>query len=133
MNHDYAHCADYNEKCPKSCFRGALVRDLVNVPDYLPITFSNFKGTQYCKRRNEAADAMLRDVAPDCKPDWCPLVEVPTHGRLIDADKLYKKVKTECNPYGKPSISYVDGLIVLDLIDDAPTVIEASEDHEPDE
>ena len=25
------------------------------------------------------------------RPDWCPLVEVPTpHGRLIDADKLHK-------------------------------------------
>ena len=22
------------------------------------------------------------------RPDWCPLVEVPKHGRLIDADKL---------------------------------------------
>ena len=55
MNHDYAHCADYNEKCPKHCFRGALVRDLVNVPDYLPITFSNFKGTQYCEMEKQNA------------------------------------------------------------------------------
>lgn len=53
MNHDYAHCADYNEKCPKNCFRGALVRDLVNMPDYLPITFSNFKGTQYCEMEKQ--------------------------------------------------------------------------------
>lgn len=22
------------------------------------------------------------------KPDWCPLIEVPPHGRLIDADAL---------------------------------------------
>ena len=26
------------------------------------------------------------------RPDWCPLVEIPTpHGRLIDADTLLKK------------------------------------------
>ena len=25
----------------------------------------------------------------DFRPDWCPLIEIPTpHGRLIDADKL---------------------------------------------
>lgn len=27
----------------------------------------------------------------DKRVDWCPLVEVPTHGRLIDADDLYEK------------------------------------------
>lgn len=30
-------------------------------------------------------------VAPDYRPDGCPLVEIPTpHGRLIDADELLK-------------------------------------------
>ncbi len=54
MNHDYAHCLDYDENgCPKRCFRGALVRDLVNVPDYLPITWANFKGTQYCEMEKQ--------------------------------------------------------------------------------
>ncbi len=53
MNHDYAHCADYDEKCPQHCFRGALVRDLVNVPDYLPLIFANFKGTQYCEMEKQ--------------------------------------------------------------------------------
>lgn len=42
--------------------------------------------------------------------------------RLIDADALYRKVKTEWNPYGKPSIGYEDGKKVLDLIKAAPTV-----------
>ena len=50
MNHDYAHCADYNEDCPKKCFRGLLVRDLPNVPDYLQITWAHFDGTQYCEK-----------------------------------------------------------------------------------
>lgn len=24
MNHDYAHCSDYNIDCPKECYRGQL-------------------------------------------------------------------------------------------------------------
>ena len=28
------------------------------------------------------------------RPDWCPLVEIPTpHGRLIDADKLMRDIE----------------------------------------
>jgi len=42
--------------------------------------------------------------------------------RLIDADELYRKVKTECNPYGKPSICFECGKKVLDYIDNAPTI-----------
>jgi len=42
--------------------------------------------------------------------------------RLIDADALYREVKTECNPYGKPTIGFDDGKKVLELIDAAPTI-----------
>lgn len=42
--------------------------------------------------------------------------------RLIDANVLYRKVKTECNPYGKPTIGFDDGKKVLELIDAAPTI-----------
>lgn len=63
--------------------------------------------------------------------DKCPLVEVPTpHGRLIDADKLFKWIKAECNPYGAPTIRYEDGLKVLDIIDRCSTIIEAEEGQE---
>ena len=27
------------------------------------------------------------------RPDWCPLVEIPSHGRLIDADAYHKEIK----------------------------------------
>ena len=35
----------------------------------------------------------------DFRPDWCPLIELPPHGRLIDADEkktkiIQKKAKT---------------------------------------
>lgn len=42
--------------------------------------------------------------------------------RLIDADMLFKKVKTECNPYGKPTIGFEDGKRMLNWIEQAPTV-----------
>lgn len=41
--------------------------------------------------------------------------------RYIDADTLYVKVKAECNPYGKPTISFDDGCKVLDMIRRIPT------------
>lgn len=28
MNHDYAHCSKFTNKCPKNCFRAQLARDL---------------------------------------------------------------------------------------------------------
>ena len=42
--------------------------------------------------------------------------------RLIDADALFKKVKTECNLYGKPTIGFEDGKRVINWIEQAPTV-----------
>lgn len=37
--------------------------------------------------------------------------------RLIDADALYVWVKTECNPYGAPTIDFESGKKVLKMID----------------
>ena len=42
--------------------------------------------------------------------------------RPIDADKLREKIEIECNPYGKPSIGYDDGIKVLKIIAQAPTI-----------
>lgn len=42
--------------------------------------------------------------------------------RTIDADALYRRVKTECNPYGKPSIGWEDGQRVMEWIKHAPTI-----------
>ena len=56
------------------------------------------------------------------RPDWCPLVEVPPHGRLIDADAL------SINDPIK-SMMMFGGQIVIskDAIDNAPTIIEAED------
>lgn len=41
--------------------------------------------------------------------------------RYIDADRLRDRVKTETNPYGKPTLEYASGLKVLVMIDKEPT------------
>lgn len=53
------------------------------------------------------------------KPEFCPLIPVPTHGRLIDADALKKNMEFTCmgimagtEPYNAP----------LKEIDNAPTI-----------
>lgn len=43
--------------------------------------------------------------------------------RPIDADKFKIEIKTECNPYGKPTISYEDGCKVMEMIDQQPTIL----------
>lgn len=52
------------------------------------------------------------------RPD-CPLVELPPHGRLIDADELEKKIKMLNAHYSyREVVEYAD-------IHNAPTIIEA--------
>ena len=56
------------------------------------------------------------------RPSDCPLVALPEHGRLIDADKLKKD-----NPmHMQADVPYVTEVTVEEIIDDAPTVLEAS-------
>ena len=42
--------------------------------------------------------------------------------RPIDADDLYRKIKMECNKYGKPTIGFEDGCKVLNIINKQSTV-----------
>ena len=50
MNHDYEHCIDYKDDCPKDCFRAELVRDLEkNFPDK-EVSWMDFEGTGECKK-----------------------------------------------------------------------------------
>lgn len=54
MNHDAAHCLDYEpRKCPKRCYRAELTEDLKHRPDLIGLTFSwmHLAGTKECERR----------------------------------------------------------------------------------
>ena len=55
------------------------------------------------------------------RPSDCPLVEVPKHGRLIDADAL----TTYPKPIGKLMMFGGEYVYTQTAIDDAPTIIEA--------
>ena len=55
---------------------------------------------------------------------------VSNHGRLGDLDALYRRIKTECNPYGSPTIGYDDGLKVLGIIGSTPPIIPADKEGE---
>lgn len=69
----------------------------------------------------------------------CPLVEVPAHGRLIDAGELKELfMETITGIARRTNMKDVfehmirASAMVAQMIDDAPTVIEASEDGEQD-
>lgn len=47
--------------------------------------------------------------------------------RYIDANRLYNRVKSECNPYGKPTIDFESGCRVLSMIEEASEVDEVGE------
>lgn len=59
------------------------------------------------------------------RPDWCPLIPVPPHGDLIDRDAL----REEWLENGENEYVY-DTNAFLDSLDDAPTIIPASEEDE---
>lgn len=69
----------------------------------------------------------------DTKPDWCQLIEVPEHGRLIDADKLILRIEEYIEEYsdvdadGYHNLKWCAMVESEMAINDAPTVIEASE------
>lgn len=58
------------------------------------------------------------------RPSWCPLVEIPPHGRLIDADALKDKLSDKME-------TDKDLFMFLVTTDHMPTVIESEEqEHE---
>lgn len=58
----------------------------------------------------------------DGRMEWCPLVEIPPHGRLIDADELLKRKGDAYDSRGHLLYAVGTGSIVT-----APTIIEAEE------
>ena len=67
----------------------------------------------------------LRKVNQD-RPDNCPLVEIPPHGRLIDVKSLETMNFTD-GMYDAENKLFVPFVEVASAIFDAPTIIEAEE------
>ena len=63
----------------------------------------------------------------DFRPDWCPLIEIPTpHGRMIDADKLKGRLVLHGNSSEQVQL-YAN---ICEWIDLQETVIEAEGSEE---
>ena len=79
--------------------------------------------------RNECEVLGKEYIADDYRPEWCPLVELPPHGRLIDAYELaieILKLQKYRFSIEDPEI-FVSRKAVMQAISDNPTVIEAEE------
>lgn len=72
-------------------------------------------GETRCRAENKILAENFKTIPFDGRPDWCPLVEVPAHGRLIDADKLMRDIREYHVSDGK----------FQHWVDVQPTVIEA--------
>ena len=58
-----------------------------------------------------------------CRPDWCPLVELPPHGRLIDQNALKLSILNLCF---HDEVSILKN--ILGAVNNAPVIIEAEEE-----
>ena len=76
-------------------------------------------------------DARIRPISCGTKPDWCPLVEIPTpHGRLIDADALKAKM-VECSKHvDRNGFEWDLCAEVITMATLAPEIIEAEDEHD---
>lgn len=61
----------------------------------------------------------------------CPLIEVPRHGRLIDADALLKEAYGRLLLCTKYKIEFQNPYEILRAIETAPTVIPEEQETEP--
>lgn len=57
----------------------------------------------------------IRDGQPMVRLDTCPLVEIPNHGRLIDADEQIERVNR---------LNLYTADVVTELLNSAPVVID---------
>lgn len=80
-------------------------------------------------------------IPKDERSKYCPLIELPPHGRLIDADKLMKKIKDAEYKFIVTGKKYANSFLnnagricvewwcVEDMVENVPTVIEAEDEE----
>lgn len=83
--------------------------------------------------RNECEVLQREHYITNERPDWCPLVELQPHGRLIDADALMAMCGMAIDCYDCPNGEHgwckrsQDATNICKAIEDAPTIIETEE------
>ena len=84
-------------------------------------------GDTICRATNKLLAEDYKTIPFSNRPDWCPLVEVPTpHGRLIDADALIAQMEADEKQMEEP-IAKMFTYAAINDVRHAPTVIEAEE------
>lgn len=76
------------------------------------------------------ARVYVEDLTNACKPrpEYCPLVELPPHGRLIDADALIVRIRRAKELQPELSDLYENEAVEMLLwVGTEPTIIEAEE------
>ena len=84
----------------------------------MPPTCSECPMSNDYRECNLTAESFGEMDCVELRAEWCPLVELPPHGRLIDADAMIKQMTEE---------GWADGSGWADALDIAlaPTIIEA--------
>lgn len=101
-----------NFEMPKSCYSDEF--------KYCPFLFFDYDTKSHCGLSDDIRCTKTK------RPKDCPLVELPPHGRLIDADEL-EGILDEVNGYGGASeITYKKMIEILHDETLSPTVLEAS-------
>lgn len=85
----------------------------------------------YCNGTNELTAEEIKSLWRIVgRPSWCPLIEIPPHGRLIDADEMFAEFVIE----GQRSKRYqigekweLNGEEIRSVISRLPTIIPAEE------
>lgn len=86
--------------------------------------FSPVTGETICDITDHVLAADWRAISFDGKPKWCPLIEVPKHGRLIDADAAAKQGWTISRIYSdSPTVNVYEVKTMTDEV--LPTIIPA--------
>lgn len=71
-----------------------------------------------------ATNDILNFTTRIARPDNCPIIGIPHHGRLIDADALLADVRAHSESYFADDFAH-------EWVDVAPTIIPADKDGEP--
>ena len=86
-----------------------------------------------CRLNNGISCYAVPEYTEDCvvgktddRPNWCPLVEIPPHGRLIDADAMIRNIEKAITPSRYIKERNADMVKFLSLED---TIIPAEEDE----
>lgn len=98
----------------------------MKMPESCLLCFAQFGGWCYVAppEIDERVAPTVEEAAEQGKPEWCPLVELPDHGDLIDRNML---IGGFADWYIQESPMYLgDNKVVAETIGDAMEAIEAA-------